>query len=220
MIRIRLVRLFIFFLLFSGCVNIVYAAQTGSVQYTLPIDYSLIDEAQLSSEAESLFDAYCKSTDENQKKILLNKLLSNYSILSETDHENPLYATRLGIIYDKLKRDRWAKSYFFKSENLREDYPYSFYSFGNFFYDRKEYKKALYEYLKAYNTGYSTDYDTLCKIGAIYEKFGDFKSSVKYYKQALLYNDNADLRAKIIKLEELYEKNPLYDLQRKRGNLE
>ena len=198
----------------------VFAVQQGSVQYGVPVDYSVMNEQELNSEAEALFNAYMQTDDENRKQILLYKMLSNYQILGKIDKENPLYFARLGVIYDELGKDRWAKSNFFRSTNLSNEYPYSFYVFGNFYFKRKDFKKALKAYMKAYKEGYNTDYDTLYQIGIIYEKYGDYKSSVKYFKQALLYKDTPELRERIRLLDELYENNSLYDLQRKKGQEE
>ena len=63
---------FIIIGLFLMCSNLVFAMQTGGVQYSMPIDYSLIDETTLNQEAEQLFKAYMSSEDERQKQILLN----------------------------------------------------------------------------------------------------------------------------------------------------
>ena len=193
----------------------VNAVQTGGVQYNMPIDYSFINETNLNKEAENLFQSYIKAENSKQKEILLNKMLSDYSILSEINKENPLYVTRLGIIYDKLGKDRWAKSNFCKSTNLVPNYPYAFYSYGNFFFDRAEYRKALREYMRAYNTGYSSHYYNLYQIGVIHEKYGDFSEAIKFYKRALVYKDTPELRGKIQKLEELLTANSLYNQRQK-----
>lgn len=213
--KIKVKHFIILVLLIFGFSIPSFAVQKGQVQYTIPIDYSLFNESELNSEAESFYKDYLKTNDEKMKQMLLVKMLSDYCILAEINKGNPLYFTRLGIIYDKLGKDRYAKSNFFRSTNLVPDYPYSFYSFGNYFFERKDYKKALREYLKAYNCGYDNDYDNLYQIGTVYEKFGDFSESIKFFKKALVVKDSEELRAKILKLEEIYEANPLYD-QRQR----
>lgn len=197
-------------------VNPVWAVQTGKIQYTMPIDYSLIDEAALNKESETLFETYKTIEDEYQQKKMLEHLLSNYSILSEIDKENPLYFTRLGIIYDKIGRDRWAKSSFCRSVNLVQKNPYAYFSFGNYYFDRFQFRKALKQYMYAFNTGYDNNYDNLCQIGRIYEKLGDFSSAILFYKKALTYKESEELRNKITQLEGMLEANSLYD--RKRGN--
>ena len=143
--------------------------------------------------------------------------MRDYSILGELDKENPLYFARLGIIFDKLGYDRWAKSNFWRSSNLDGAYPYSFYNFGNFFYDRNEFRRALKEYKKAYDNGYSTNYDTVYKMGKIYEKLGDYESAVEYYRKACAIKSSPELQQKIELLSNL-SKNSLYSQSLKQRN--
>jgi tetratricopeptide (TPR) repeat protein len=199
-------------LLVNGCKS--FALQTGQVEYTIPIDYSLIDEKALATDADTLFRLYTNSTDMKDKKEYLDRMLSSYNILAKINKENPLYFTRLGIIYDKLGKDRWAKSNFCRSSNLEPNNAYAFYSFGNYYYDRYEYKKALREYKRAYDCGYNKDFNTLYQIGCIYEKYGDYSSAIRYFKNAKRYKSSTDLTNRITSLEELLEKNSLYDQNR------
>ena len=215
MIKIRIARylgLALVFIMFIT--NSIQAVQRGCVQYTIPTDYSVFDEAALNNEAETKFQAYLNSENPQQQFVLLTQLLSDYKILGEINNENPLYFARLGIIYDKLGKDRYAKSNFFRSANLVHEFPYTHYAFGNFLFDRQDYRKALKEYKKAYDTGYSNHYYTIYQIGRIYEKFGDFSSSIKYYKNALIYQDSEELRNKIHTLEGLLDSNSLYNKER------
>ncbi len=194
--------------------NIANGVQRGGIQYTIPTDYTKINEVQLNNEAENLFQRYINSTDPKQQYILLNQMLSDYSILGEINKDNPLYFARLGIVYDKLGKDRYAISNFCRSSNLIPDYPYAYYAFGNFYFDRGRYIKALKQYKKAYDFGYSNHYYTIYQIGRIYEKFGDYTSAITYYKRALVYNDSEELRQKIQTLENLLENNSLYNQRR------
>ena len=215
MIKISLVRaIFILFVclgLFQTC---VYSVQRGGIQYTIPVEYSAIDENALNSEAESLFQRYLNSDNPQQQYILLEQMLSAYSILGNIKKDNPLYFTRLGIIFDKLGNDRYAKSNFFRSENIVDVNPYNSYAFGNFYFDRQEYLKALKLYKKAYNTGYSNHFYTLYQLGRIYEKLGDYSSAIKYYKEALQYKESEEIRLQIQTLNELLKVNSLYNRER------
>ena len=124
MIKIRIARylgLALVFIMFIT--NSIQAVQRGCVQYTIPTDYSVFDEAALNNEAETKFQAYLNSENPQQQFVLLTQLLSDYKILGEINNENPLYFARLGIIYDKLGKDRYAKSNFFRSANLVPEFP-------------------------------------------------------------------------------------------------
>lgn len=215
MIKISLVRaIFVLFIclgLFQTC---VYSVQRGGIQYTIPVEYSAIDENALNTEAESLFQRYLNSDNPQQQYVLLEQMLSDYSILGNINKENPLYFTRLGIIFDKLGKDRYAKSNFFRSANLVDSNPYNYYAFGNFYYDRQEYLKALKMYKNAYNSGYNSHFYTLYQLGRIYEKLGDYTSAIKYFKEALNYKESEEIRLKIQTLEELLNINSLYNRER------
>ena len=203
---------FCIFILLSFCP--VFAVQKGVIEYSVPIDYSLIDESSLNEHAELLFSEYSTSSDETLKKGLLLELLSDYTILSNINKDNPLYFTRLGIIYDKLGKDRWAISNFCRGSNLVPDYAYAFHSFGNYYFNRSEFRKALNEYLRAYDYGFDKHYENLYQIGIVYEKLGDFSLSIRYLKLAQACKESEDLAKKIQLLEEMLEKNSLYNQKR------
>lgn len=214
MIRIKLNKLLITLLVIFLYSGIAQSVQRGGIQYTIPVEYSAINEAELNKEAETLFQRYLKSDNANQQIILLEQMLSDYSILGEINKDNPLYFTRLGIIFDKLGKDRYAKSNFFRSTNLDNSNPYAYYSFGNFYFDRQEYRKALRLYINAYNCGYNNHFHTLYQIGRIYEKLGDFTLAIKYYKLALMTQESSEIRLKINTLDELLKVNSLYNQER------
>lgn len=209
MIRIILVVLCLFVL------NSVFAVQKGGVKYSETIDYSKLNKKAISAEAETLFNKYKNTADENEKRKILNSLLSNYIILGEIDKENPYYFAQIGFVYGKLEKNRLAKSNFFRCCSLNGNYPYGHYMFGEYYFDRQQYRKALNEYKKAYNSGYSNNYDNLYKMGIIYEKFGDYLYASKYFKQASIYKNSPELQAKIKLMEELLEANPLYNLKKR-----
>lgn len=208
------IKFLIFFLLLVCSFNQVFAVHSGKVEYVVPIDYSLINENEVNAEAEKLFNRYMEADSLDEKKKLLDLMLQKYNTLALVNIENPLYFTRLGIIYDKLGNDRYALMNFYRGSNLENNYPYAFQSFGNYFFDRYEYKKALRLYKKAYDCGYNTNYDTLFQIGVIYEKYGDFTNALKFYKDALKLKKTEELENRILLLEELLTKNSLYNQKR------
>jgi len=207
--------LYIICLIFAmGFISRAMALQSGQIEYTVPIDYSYFNEKTLNFEAENLFSKYMSTPDETQKNVLLERMLSDYTILSKINKDNPLYFVRLGIIYDKLGKDRYAKSNFCRGSNLVPDYPYAFYAYGNYFFTRSEYRKALREYLRAYDFGYNKHYDNLYRIGIIYEKLGDYSSAIRYFSMASRYKNSEELNNKIHMLEELLRANSLYNQNR------
>lgn len=208
------IRFLLTFLLCFFVANYAFAVKTGKVEYVVPFDYSLIDEASINSEAESLFNDYLKTENEEEKVKLLTVLLQKYSILTLVNLDNPLYFVRLGIIYGNLGNDRYALMNFYRGSNLDGKYPYAFSSFGEYYFLRSEFKKALRMYKRAYDCGYNVDYETVYHLGIIYEKYGDFTTAIKYYKEALALKQSEELKNKINILEELLAKNSIYNMER------
>ena len=63
------------------------------------------------------------------------------------------------------------------------------------------YKKALRFYSEAYKFGYTQHYETVYKLGDIYEKFGDTRAALKYLRQASTINANSALDDKLTRVE-------------------
>lgn len=217
MIKIRLNNHIKYFLIIILCFILspaVFAVERAGVQYVIPIDYSMINETKLKNEADAMYTDYLESQDAKQKQVLLYRMLSACSVLGNVDKENPLYFTRLGIIFDKLGKDRYAKSNFCRAVNLIPNYPYAYYSFANYYFDRGKLRIALREYMRAYNTGYQNHYYTLYQVGTIYEKFGDFEKANSFFRRALSLKYSEELNQKIQNLDELLKNNSLYNEQR------
>ena len=191
----------------------VMALETGTIEYKVPINYKYLDENAINNAAENYFKAYMETNDEN----MLKKMLSAYCLLTNINKENPLYFVRVGIAYDKLKNDRYAKSYFGQSMCIQNRYPYTYSAFGDFWYERCRYRKALKNYLLADDYGYSTDYDNLVKVGKCFEKLGDYSSAIDFYKKALSYHpENEELPVIIQNLELKLQQNSLYNERERR----
>lgn len=188
-----------------------YAENFPQIDYDVPIDYTKIDKDALASQANTFFNHYEQITDKAYKKRYIQPLLNMYSVLTNMDPEEPFYCTRLGILYDDLGlHDADAKSNFYKATNLRLKYPYASYAFGNFYYTRGKYRRALEQYKIAAGVQSPYDYDRFMKMGAIYEKFGDYRNAVPNYKAAYKEKSGLALYNKILLLEDLNSKNVLY----------
>ena len=111
------------------------------------------------------------------------------------------YAVKLGVLNDRVGRDRYAKGYFSKALGIDKENPVIYYNFGEFYYRRESYRNALRHYNQAYKYGFDTNYDTLYKMGDIYEKFGDSRSALKYFKEAQKQSPNEELDNRILKIE-------------------
>ena len=65
-------------------------------------------------------------------------------------------------------------------------------------------------YKRAFKKGYFKHYETLYKIGDIYEKFGDTEASLRYLRKAAEISPNNELDNKIIRVENADNNNKEY----------
>ena len=187
-----------------------FATNFASIEYDVPIDYSKIDKNALADQANLLYNHFEQITDEEYRKKYIQALLNRYSVLSVMDPSDPFYFTRLGILYNELGNDTLAMSNFFKATNLVPKYQYASFSFGNYYYKRGYYRKALYQYKLAAGIISPYSYQRFMKIGSIYEKLGNYKLALEAYKSAYQEQNGLELYNKILLLEDLNSKNILY----------
>ena len=90
------------------------------------------------------------------------------------------------------------------------------YYFGEFYYTREDYTRALYYYNTAFENGYQETFNVLIKMAVMYEKLGDLLRANQYYKKAFLIQpNNTILPEKIREIESLKYKNTGYYNKRK-----
>ena len=184
---------------------VVYAVEYASVNKSaVSIDYTKVNRADTLDKADSFFDWGLKSEDEDVRRDCLKRAQLEYSILAQAKQDDIYSVVRLARIYDMLKEDRYAKSYFSRAINIDYKNVEANRYFGDFYYSRKDYGKALRFYRQSYEYGQSEDFDTLYKMGSIYEKFGDIKRAGICYKKAFLINPNDEnIPDKIRDIEEI-----------------
>ena len=201
----------LFLLIFAALIpNLSLAVNFASIEYDVPIDYSKIDKNALADQANLLFNHFEQITDEEYRKKYIQALLNRYAVLSVMDPSDPFYFTRLGILYDEMGNDTLAMSNFFKATNLVPNYQYASFSFGNYYYKRGYYRKALYQYKLAAGIVSPYSYQRFMKMGSVYEKLGNFKLALDAYKSAYQEQNGLELYNKILLLEDLNSKNMLY----------
>lgn len=197
--------------------SLTAAAVRGGIQYSIPIDYSKLSEKELDLKARDYFFNGLKDTDIKNSENITNALFL-YTVLEKINPAKVEYYVKLGILYDRLEKDRHAKGNFCKAISINSTNPETYFYFGEFYYRRENYRKALIYYNKAYVNGFNHNYDTLYKIGDIYEIFGDSRSALKYYKEAYEQSPNKILQDKIKNMEEFDSTNrEFYSDTRLRG---
>lgn len=206
LIKILLVIFFILSVYNPSC-----AVIKGELEYQIPIDYSKLSTEELENKAGFYYGLVIKNNQPLTPALSLRRgsipnedmtsALNLYAILSNKNPKNTFYKIRLGHLYDIIGKDRYAKGYFFQAIGTDSSQPEPYFRLGEFYYRRELYKKALNMYKEAYKRGYSGNYDTLYKIGDIYEKFGDTEAALKYLKLAAQKSSNSELDNKIKRVE-------------------
>ena len=108
------ITLLFIFILFTGTFSPAFSAIKGKIDYSIPIDYSKINEQELKQVASEYF----YNAEKLQEGVInddMTNALMLYSVLQSVNPENIEYPIRLGILYDKLKKDRHAKGNFSKA---------------------------------------------------------------------------------------------------------
>ena len=205
----QLIRIFLLILLISGASLPSWSAVQGNIQYQIPIDYTKLNEAEILERAEFFYGMALKSSNGNVNEEM-TAALNLYTILCKKCPDNVMYPTRLGILYDLCGMDKYAKGCFYKAMGIKKSRPEPYFYLGEFFYKRRQFKDALNMYKRAYKNGYSGNYETLYKIGAIYEKFGDTEAALRYFKKAAEISPNSELDNKIIRVENADKSNREY----------
>jgi len=175
------------------------ALKTG-INYSIPIDYSKLSEPELESKAREYYNNAMQLKDGEINEDMTNALTS-YSVLQNINPESIEYSVKLGILYDKIGKDRYAKGNLSRAISLNQQNPIGYFYMGEFYYKRQLYRKALKYYTTAYEKGYDKHYDTLYKLGDIYEKYGNTRAALRYLKAAEVKNQNEKLTQKIKKIE-------------------
>ena len=172
------------------------------------VDYSLLNADKVMAEADDFFDKY----EQTKNPAHLTTAMGKYYILTKIYPTEIYPNVQLARTYGEKNLDRLAKSYFNKCYNIDKHDPYLNYYFGDFYYSRKDYKRALRLFKIAYNYGYSEYYDLNLKIATIYEKFADLKNAKYYYNRAYSLNKSAStLKDKVQQIESLnYDKSEYY----------
>lgn len=198
--------------MFIGSTCSCEALEFGAIKYNdALIDYSKINADATLKLADYYFDKALSSKDEDEIKEFLQKAGGNYFILTQADPKNIYPVTQLARVYDYQKQNSFSKAYFFKALKIDKlDAPTNYY-FGEFFYTREEYTKAIHFYNIAFNNGYKENEDIILKMAIMYEKLGDLLRANMYYKKAYLLNPNdTQLANKIREIESLKYKNTGY----------
>ena len=176
----QLILLFIFVFSASPALSV----KSGGVEYhDYLFDYKKIQSEPILVEADSQLQQALLLEDSEEKNILLHKAMKNYYILLKINPDNVDCLNKRGLIYDIQERNLLARSFFSRSLNIDKDNPNTNFLVGDYFYKRRDFKRALKYFSVALENGYS-NYDIKYKLGIIYEKLGDMCNAKRFYQEA------------------------------------
>ncbi len=178
-----------------------FAVEKGIIKYDDEItDYSVLNGDKIRTDADYFWGAY-ENTKDNK---YLGTAMGKYYILTKIYPVEIYPMVQLARTYDEKHLDKFAKEYFNTGLNINKNDPYLNYYFGDFYYKRADYKRALRHFKIAYNNGYTEYYDLNYKIATIYEKFADLLNAKYYYEKAYSLNqNNSFLKDKVLQIDSL-----------------
>lgn len=195
------------------CTVNVFAAQSGHLEYNdINFDYTKLNRNQLRKEADFYFKKFENSKDKNVRERYKHIAMGKYYLLTVMPPIEIIPYVQLARLYDEDDKSKLAKEYFSKATNIDINNPVANYHFGEYYYKRCDYKRALYHYKTAYNNGYNNSYTLNLRLGTIYEKFADLTNAKRYYTASYSLNPkNTALEGKIHSINELnYDKTEYY----------
>lgn len=167
--------------------------------------------------ADFYFNKAIEEQDKKLKQEYLQKASGEYFILTRVDHNNLYPIVQLARVYDIENQNSFAKAYFFQALKIDKHNTSTNFYFGEYYFDRRDYTRAIYFYNVAFENGLQENFEILLKMGIMYEKLGDLLRANQYYKKAYLVKpDNVDIPDKIREIEALQYKNTGYYNRNKR----
>ena len=130
----------------------VSAALKGGLEYSIPLDYDLINETEFAQKAENYYNLAISNSNGKMNSDVTNALIL-YSVLCNKKPDNIDYALKTGNLYMLIGKNRYAKGYFYQAMGIDVSKPDSYFYLGELFYKQEQYRKALKMYEKAKERG-------------------------------------------------------------------
>lgn len=205
-------------IMFIFCSNIVSAEpQEASLQYNkYKYTFKKGDNLIFAQKAEANFKLSETAQTPEDKVVYLQEAMRYYYLLSQIEPRSLEAQIGLARVYDELHLDRYAKKHFYKAIDFSKKAPKAYFYFANFYYKRNDFLNAQKYYQKAYDNGYSNDFQTNNMLGIINEKVGDIEVAKKFYIKAYSLDKNhVELAPKIQALDGLnYSQSQYYLFQK------
>lgn len=167
----QLFKFLLIFLIFSVFVSPSECALRGGLEYRIPLDYTKIDSEELEIKGNNYYSSALQvkdgAVDEN-----VTTALNIYTILSNSEPDNIIYALRLGKLYEVIKKDRWAKANYYRAMGIDKSRPEPYFYLAELYYNREQYRKAYKMLLRAQEKGYSEHSNAIDMMERLNKKLG------------------------------------------------
>ena len=147
-----------------------FGAFKGGIEYTIPIDYEQINESEFAQKADFYYN---KVYSLDGTKDDMSQALILYSALNKKCPWNIDYSIRLGNLYLKNNKYRYAKGCYCQAMGIDAKRPEPYYYLGDLYYKREQYRSALKMYKRASEYGYADNIDNINKINKIKRMLGE-----------------------------------------------
>ncbi len=171
----QLIKLLFIFIVFISAILPSNSALKGILEYQIPIDYSQIDKYELEMLGANYYDISLNNTD-GKISDNITSALNIYTILSNKEPENIIYALRLGKLYEIIGKDRQAKGNYFRAMGIDQSRPEPYYYLSEFFYKKEQYRRAYKMLLRAIEHGYDEHVNAQSRLEELSKKLGVEKS--------------------------------------------
>lgn len=202
------------FIFTSFCNAPAYSLQKGSLEYLdNRFDYSRLNPNKLNSEGDSYFEQALAAEGKRSREKLFQYAMAKYFLTSKADSKNVYSYVQMGRIYDDMNLNKYAKEAFYKATNLDYRDPFANFHFGEYYFKRRDYNRALGYYLLSYENGFENNFELNFRLAVIYEKLGDLINAKKFYNTSYELNPEkaAEYQQKLQQIDGLnYDKSEYY----------
>ena len=202
------------FIFTSFCNATAYSLQKGSLEYLENrFDYSQLNPVELNREGDIYFEQALASEEKPSREKLFNYAMAKYFLTSKADSKNVYSYVQMGRIYDDMNLNRYAKESFYRATNLDYRDPFANFHFGEYYFKRRDYNRALVYYLRSYENGFENNFELNFRLAVIYEKLGDLINAKKFYNASYEMNPEkaAEYQQKLQQIDGLnYDKSEYY----------
>lgn len=190
------------------------ALQKGSLEYLdHRFDYSKLNTLELNQTGDEYLEQALSAENKKAREKLFRYAMGKYYLTSKADNKNVHSYVQMARIYDNLDKDKYAKEYFYRATNLDYTNPFANFYFGEYYFKRRDYNRALKYYLISYQNGYENDFELNFRLAVIYEKLADLENAKNFYNASYEMNPEkaAEYQEKLQQIDSLnYDKSEYY----------